>query len=136
MFILKTQLNQDDEFFEGTMYEKDKVTDLDRSRVKRWFIKGCNGHADCVQVQPELQEMIVFKRLNLMEVWPIKGTFDILFCRNVVIYFDKPTQRILFERFCKHLTPNAHMFIGHSESLFKITDRFQLLGNTIYRRIK
>ena len=80
--------------------------------------------------------MITFRQLNLMEAWSMKGQFDILFCRNVVIYFDKLTQKILFDRFAEQLTPDGHLFIGHSESLYKTSDRFQLQGKTIYRRIE
>jgi chemotaxis protein methyltransferase CheR len=79
--------------------------------------------------------MITFKQLNLMNDWPMRGPFDFVFCRNVVIYFDKPTQRVLFERFANLLVPRGHLFIGHSESLFQVSNRYELLGKTIYRKI-
>ena len=69
-----------------------------------------------------------------MHAWPMRGPFDVIFCRNVVIYFDKTTQRQLFERFAALLDARGHLFVGHSESLFKVTDRYELLGKTIYRR--
>ena len=65
----------------------------------------------------------------------MKGKFDIIFCRNVVIYFDKDTQKILFDRMANILNPGGYLFIGHSETLFKISDRYQLLGKTIYQLI-
>ena len=71
-----------------------------------------------------------------MAQWPMKGPFDFIFCRNVVIYFDKDTQRILFNRFADLLRPEGYIFLGHSETLFKVSDRFQLVGNTIYQKIK
>ena len=65
----------------------------------------------------------------------MKGEFDAIFCRNVVIYFDKPTQKILFDRFANILTHNGTLFIGHSETLFKVSDRFKSLGSTIYQKL-
>jgi chemotaxis protein methyltransferase CheR len=66
----------------------------------------------------------------------MRGPFDAIFCRNVVIYFDKPTQRVLFDRYADMLKPDGLLFIGHSESLFRVSDRFQHLGRTVHRRIK
>ena len=65
----------------------------------------------------------------------MKGPFDFMFCRNVVIYFDKDTQRVLFDRYADILVANAHLFIGHSETLFKVSTRFESLGKTIYKKI-
>jgi chemotaxis protein methyltransferase CheR len=83
-----------------------------------------------------LKKLIAFKALNLLEPWPMSGPFDAVFCRNVVIYFDKPTQQKLFNRIADLLTPRGWLYIGHSENLFKVCDRFELVGRTIYRRIK
>ncbi len=121
---------------ENGIYDEERITGLSSGRIKQWFFKGSNKQAGKVRVKPELQQMITFKQLNLMTEWPMKGLFDILFCRNVVIYFDKPTQKVLFERFTGQLTEDAHMFIGHSETLYNVSERFQLLGKTIYRRIR
>lgn len=71
-----------------------------------------------------------------MNEWPIKDKVDVIFCRNVVIYFDKPTQTKLFNRYADLLHDDGHLLIGHSESLYKICDRFELLGQTIYRKIR
>ena len=78
--------------------------------------------------------MITFKQLNLMGQWPMKGPFDFMFCRNVLIYFDKPTQKILFDRYANLIDDHQYLFIGHSESMYKVCDRFELLGNTIYKK--
>jgi chemotaxis protein methyltransferase CheR len=105
-------------------------------RQNKWFLKGETNNHGLLQVLPDLQNLITFRRLNLMHEWPMKGPFDAIFCRNVVIYFDKPTQRILVERFANLLSPGGYLFLGHSESLFKVTDRFKLVGQTIYQKLR
>ena len=116
------------------VYDANRVKDLSEVRLRRWFQRGRDTQSGQVRVAPELRDLIVFRRLNLMLDWPMSGPFDAVFCRNVVIYFDKPTQRVLFERFADLLAERGHLFVGHSESLFKVTDRFVPLGKTIYRR--
>lgn len=83
----------------------------------------------------ELKQLISFKQLNLLESWPMKGPFDVIFCRNVVIYFDKQTQRGLFARYAELIKPNGWLYIGHSENLQGVTDCFEPKGRTIYQRI-
>lgn len=117
------------------VYSQDRIDGLPAAVQKRWFSAGKGENAGLVKVKPALQEMITFKRLNLLHEWPMTGPFDLIFCRNVVIYFDKPTQSSLFDRYADILVPEGHIFIGHSETLFKVTDRFASLGNTIYRRL-
>ena len=97
-------------------------------------MRGKNGMGGSVRVSPALQDLISFKQLNLMNEWPMKGPFDFMFCRNVVIYFDKPTQSVLFDRYADMLIENGHLFLGHSETMFKVCNRFELIGNTIYRK--
>jgi len=118
------------------VYDLNRINSLPSHRLKRWFNKGKGDNSGQIQAAPTLQELITFKELNLMHEWPIKGPFDAIFCRNVVIYFDKPTQRVLFDRYADLLTENGILFIGHSESLFKVSDRFKLLGKTIYQKCK
>ena len=91
---------------------------------------------DSIMMSDPLKEMIAFKHLNLLEPWPMKGEFDVVFCRNVVIYFDKATQAKLFERIADILKPDGWLYIGHSENLFNVSSRFELLGRTIYRKVK
>lgn len=94
-------------------------------------------HAGAGQVvmQDELKALIRFKRLNLIEPWPMKALFDLIFCRNVVIYFDKNTQRVLFDRYADLLPIGGMLFIGHSESLHRVSSRFRHLGQTIYQKV-
>lgn len=87
------------------------------------------------RVRAEIRSLISFKHLNLVGHWPMKGPFDVIFCRNVVIYFDKDTQRVLFDRYANLLVPGGFLYIGHSENLFGITERFKLLGRNIHRKI-
>ena len=89
-----------------------------------------------ISMSDNLKKLIAFKHLNLLESWPMKGKFQAVFCRNVVIYFDKPTQARLFSRIADLLEPNGWLYIGHSENLFKVCDRFELVGRTIYRKVK
>lgn len=89
-----------------------------------------------MQMPGDLKELITFNQLNLLEHWPMKGPFDAVFCRNVVIYFDKPTQAKLFNRIADLIQPNGWLYIGHSENLFKVCDRFELIGRTVYRKVR
>lgn len=82
----------------------------------------------------ELKGLIAFRHLNLLGSWPMKGPFDMIFCRNVVIYFDKETKKNLFDRFAEILAEDGLLFIGHSESLFKVSQRFTMVGQSVYRR--
>jgi chemotaxis protein methyltransferase CheR len=116
------------------VYDLNRVKGLPEQRIRRWFQKGSGAQAGKVRVTPALRELITFRQLNLMEPWPMRGAFDLMFCRNVLIYFNKQTQRVLFDRFADQLIEDGHLFVGHSESLFKVTDRFAPLGKTIYKR--
>lgn len=118
------------------IYSEDRLNGVPKEKLKRWFLKGKGDNAGKVRIAKELREMIIFKQLNLMKEWPIKPGVDVLFCRNVVIYFDKPTQSVLFDRYANILADHGHMFIGHSETLYNVCDRFRLLGKTIYEKIE
>ncbi|MDM8565273.1 protein-glutamate O-methyltransferase [Candidatus Halobeggiatoa sp. HSG11] len=112
------------------IYTSEKVKKISPIRLKNWFktIPKTNK----LQVTSEVRSLVTFKHLNLMHQWPMQGPFDIIFCRNVVIYFDKPTQKILFDRFANILDNNSYLLIGHSENLFQLTTRFRLLKQTVY----
>lgn len=89
-----------------------------------------------IRMADSLKQLIAFKQLNLLGNWPMKGSFDAIFCRNVVIYFDKPTQATLFDRMANLLKPGGWLYIGHSENLFKVCNRFELIGRTTYRKVR
>ncbi|RMG38650.1 MAG: chemotaxis protein CheR [Gammaproteobacteria bacterium] len=116
------------------VYRRDRVEGLGPARLRRWFLKGKGRQEGMVRVKPELRERIEFGLLNLMGEWRQEPQ-DIIFCRNVIIYFDKESKKRLVERFAEVVKPGGYLFIGHSESLFQVTDRFELIGKTIYRRV-
>ncbi len=114
------------------IYDEEKISGISPARLKRWFKKGTGMQEGTVQVMPELQRLISFKHLNLMNMWPMRGPFEIIFCRNVAIYFDKATQKILFERFANIVDNDGYLLIGHSENLFQLSTSFRLLRQTVY----
>lgn len=116
------------------VYSSSEVDGLEDLVVKNYFQKSSNGKE--VKVKDKVTKFVHFKRLNLLENWPMSGPFDFIFCRNVVIYFDKPTQKVLFDRYADLLNVGGYLFVGHSENLSGITDRFENLGNTTYRKIR
>jgi len=118
------------------VYPQQRVEKIPEKQLRRWFEKESQGASTAFKVVRELQELITFNQLNLMNDWPMKGPFDVIFCRNVVIYFDKATQRVLMDRFANILKDGGYLIIGHSESLFNVTNRFELLGKTIYRKVR
>ena len=116
------------------IYLRESVSDLARQVLTRHFLSGTGHYANCVRVRPEIRAMVVFARLNLMEEpWPFRGRFDAIFCRNVIIYFDRDSQARVLERFARCLKPGGILFAGHSENLFWLTDVFEPMGNTAYR---
>ncbi len=115
------------------LYDAERVEAIPPPLRKQYVSTEPDGRA---AMDDTLRSLITFKPLNLLEDWPMTGPFDVIFCRNVVIYFDKPTQRRLFDRFATILRPDGWLFVGHSESLTNISDRFDLVGRTIYRRIR
>lgn len=115
------------------VYEEDRARAIPPAHRSTGTVRGTDGR---VEMAPALRSLITFKPLNLLGAWPMSGPFDAIFCRNVVIYFDKPTQRTLFDRFADMLVPEGHLYIGHSESLFRVSERFTHLGRTIYRKVR
>lgn len=116
------------------VYTDDRVNGIPTAYLDKYFEKGSGPNRGKVRVKQEVREMITFRRLNLMENWPMKGPMDVIFCRNVVIYFDKPTQTRLFSKFANMLADDGRLFVGHSEALYKVTDKFELLGKTVYKK--
>lgn len=118
---------------ENGVYPLERVERMSPERLKRFFLKGKGKHEGMVRVRPELRQMITFKQLNLLsDSWPISGPFDAIFCRNVMIYFDKPTQGKILNRFAPLMKPDALLFAGHSENFLYVSNLFKLRGKTVY----
>lgn len=115
------------------IYDGERVQSIPEIFRRRYVAMLPDGRG---RMDAELRSLISFAPLNLLESWPMRGPFDVVFCRNVVIYFDKPTQARLFDRYADLLTSDGWLFVGHSENLLNLTDRFKLVGATIYQRIK
>ncbi|MGY0196095.1 CheR family methyltransferase [Leptothrix sp. BB-4] len=108
---------------------------LSPERLKRHFMRGTGNNAGYIRVRPELGKLIEFRPFNLMSPnWALGEPFDIVFCRNVMIYFDAPTQRRVLERMHAVMKPRGHLFVGHSENFTDSRDLFQLRGKTVYQR--
>lgn len=117
------------------IYPLEQVHKMDEARIKRFFQRGTGSQAGLARVRPELRNMVEFEVLNLLAPgWTIKGPFDAIFCRNTMIYFDKPTQARILERFAPLLKPDGLLFAGHSENFSYISQAFRLRGQTIYTR--
>lgn len=98
------------------VYAQDKAAGLTHDFLRRHFLRGEGQNSGYVRVRPELQRMVTFERVNLVEgTWPGGGEFDVIFCRNVIIYFNRETQERLFRRFASRLMPGSAMIVGHSE---------------------
>lgn len=115
------------------IYPLERVASLPQAQLQRYFLRGRGSQAGRVRVRPELRRLIDFKPLNLLSPgWPLKGGFDVIFCRNVMIYFDKPTQRQILSRFVPLMKPDALLFAGHSENFLYVSDALRLRGKTVY----
>jgi chemotaxis protein methyltransferase CheR len=109
---------------------------LGPERLRRHFLRGSGGNAGLIRVRPELRRLVEFRAFNLMDArWSLGDPFDIVFCRNVMIYFDAPTQRAVLERMHGAMRPGALLFAGHSENFTTARDLFRLRGKTVYERV-
>jgi len=115
------------------VYPLEQVLKLPDERRKRFFLRGGGARAGLARIRPELMSMVEFRPLNLLAPsWPIEGPFDAIFCRNVMIYFDKETQARILDRFVPLLKPDGLLFAGHSENFSYISQAFRLRGQTVY----
>jgi len=116
------------------MYAIDRLGGVSDARRKRWFLRGEGAYDGYALVHPRLRELVSIQPLNLLHEWPMQGRFDAIFCRNVVIYFDKPTKQRLFSRYAGMLESRGYLFLGHSESMYGLSEDFDLIGRTVYRK--
>lgn len=119
---------------ERGIYSMDRLEKMSTDKVKKFFLKGSGKQEGFARVRPELRNMITFRQINLLDDnWPLRPPFDAIFCRNVMIYFDKKTQHQILTKFVPLLRPDGLLFAGHSESFHHAADLFKLIGNTVYQ---
>ncbi|MDR3212298.1 MAG: chemotaxis protein CheR [Azoarcus sp.] len=115
-------------------YRRDRVERMQPAYLGRYFTH--NAEDDSYSVRAELRRLITFRRINLLSpTWAVQGPFDAIFCRNVMIYFDKPTQRAVLKRFAPLLRADGRLYAGHSESFLHASDLLRSLGRTVYVRL-
>ncbi|MDT3669313.1 MAG: CheR family methyltransferase [Aromatoleum sp.] len=115
-------------------YREERLERMSPERVRRYFVPGAERGE--LRVRPELQRLLSFRRINLLDpVWSVQGGLDAIFCRNVMIYFDKPTQYAILKRFVPLLRKDGALFAGHSESFLHAADLLRSVGRTVYQRL-
>jgi chemotaxis protein methyltransferase CheR len=118
------------------LYDEDTLKFMPAQFKHKYFKRAESGGVRKYHVAPRLQSMVSFAKLNLMEEWPMSGLFDVIFCRNVMIYFDKPTQEKLVKRFWSMLQDGGYLLVGHSESLTFLTHDYRYLKPAVYQKVK
>lgn len=117
------------------IYRLDNLKGLDQTRMQKFLLRGKGDNSGLVRIKPELRRMIDFLSINLIRNdWPFRDSFDVVFCRNVMIYFDAATQRAVLERIHRVMKPGGMLFVGHAENFSESRDLFLLRGKTCYER--
>jgi len=117
------------------VYTDDRLSTIPAELRERYFLRGRGTREGLVAVRPEMKDLVAFRRINLRdESWPIRTLFDCIFCRNVIIYFDRALQEGLVSRFVELLKPGGYLFLGHSESLLGMRLGLRYVGNTVYQK--
>ncbi len=117
------------------VYKLDGVKGLSQERIHRHFMRGKGSNAGMMRVKPELQRHMSFQSVNLIQDLPFREPFDLVFCRNVMIYFDATTQRQVLERIHRVMKPGGMLFVGHAENFSDARNLFALRGKTVYERV-
>ncbi len=117
------------------VYEDEKIGTIPVEFRRKYLLRSKDRTKRMVRIVPELRETVSFRRLNFMDDFQFREKMDLIFCRNVMIYFDKKTQTELVQKFCNHLEPGGHLFIGHSESLAGADLPLKQLAPATYMRI-
>jgi len=117
------------------VYGEDRVETVPPVMKKKYLLRSRDRSSGLVRIVPELRSMIRFKRLNFMEDFELREQMDVIFCRNVIIYFDKPTQERLLNKFTRQLVKGGYLFLGHSESLNGLDVPLTSVASTVYRKL-
>jgi chemotaxis protein methyltransferase CheR len=117
-----------------SVYEQSSMNGIPSQYLRRYFKKAGDNPSALFQLKDEIVRMVQVSCLNLMKAWPMKGRFNVIFCRNVMIYFDKKTQEKLVNRFWDYIAPGGYLFVGHSESLSSISHKFSYIQPAVYLR--
>lgn len=118
------------------IYSFDSIKDISKQRRKRWFQSGVShNNLGMVKVRDEIKKLVSFRQLNITEQWPMQGLFDVVFYRNLAIYFDMDTRINVLDKMANQMMSGSHLFVGHSESLFGLTEMFATVGHTIHTKI-
>jgi chemotaxis protein methyltransferase CheR len=117
------------------VYAVESLKNISESQMQHFFLRGKGNNQGMVRIKPEFASMVHFIIVNLVrDDWPFRETFDVVFCRNVMIYFDAATQRRVLERIHRVMIPGGLLFVGHSENFSESRDLFTLKGKTVYER--
>jgi chemotaxis protein methyltransferase CheR len=117
------------------IYPTAAIAPVPRTYVPRFFLRGIGAQRDNVRVRPEVRTLVTFRRIGLLDaVWPLRVSFDVVFCRNVLMYFDRPTQARVLSRLRERLTPDGVLILGHAESVIGLDTALERVSGTIYRR--
>lgn len=117
------------------VYDEERVISVPDRLKKKYLLRSKDRSKRLVRIGPEVRSLVEFRRLNFMERFSFRNPMDVIFCRNVIIYFDKPTQERLFRQFCACMQPGGYLFIGHSESLTGLNLPLEQAAPTVYRRV-
>jgi chemotaxis protein methyltransferase CheR len=118
----------------SAVYPEDALESLPAGYLQKYFTPLRHGTARLHRVTESVRTMVLPAWLNLMDAWPMKGPFQVIFCRNVMIYFDRPTQQRLIQRFFELIEPGGYLFVGHSEGLSAISHQFRYIRPAVYRK--
>ena len=116
------------------IYPEARVADIPIALLSRYFLRGIRNSEVLYRVKPEIRELVHFSRINLIEPFSLSSQFQVIFCRNVMIYFDKPTQEKVVRRLTQFLEPGGLLFVGHAESLNGIQHSLQYVAPAVYRK--
>lgn len=118
------------------IYPEEMIAPISEALRKRYLMRAKDKNRRVFRIAPELRRAVKFGRINLMETpYPIERRFDVVFCRNILIYFDKPTQQAVLSQICDHMIPGGYLFLGHSETLASIDLPVTMVGTTVFRKV-